>query len=48
MWQEVLSDVRLETTLRIEGLVGATKSQVNVDMATGEIEVQITAIEVLG
>ncbi|MEE2787272.1 MAG: aspartate--tRNA ligase [Myxococcota bacterium] len=46
---ETLSNTRLETTVRIEGVVGARpESQVNTDMATGMIEVQLTDIEILG
>lgn len=46
---DCLSQTRLESTIRIEGYVRARPtSQINKDMATGEIEVVITAIEILG
>lgn len=45
----LIDGLRLETTLRIEGVVRARPaSQANEKMSTGEIEVEIKAAEVLG
>ena len=43
-----ISEARLESTLRIEGQVlQRPASQINQAMSTGEIEVTVTAVEVL-
>ena len=44
-----LDDLRLETTIRIEGVVRARPgNQGNTKMATGAIEVELSALEILG
>ena len=46
---EQLASLRVETTVRIEGTVIARpEGQANVDMDTGEIEVDVRGVEVLG
>ena len=45
----LLNDIRLESTIRVEGRVQARpKSQHNAQMETGEIELQLMKIEILG
>ena len=45
---QTLSDLRIESTIRIEGVVNARpEDQINAKMTTGEIEVDVSAVRVL-
>lgn len=45
----LLSEIRLESTIRVEGkVIARPDNQINMEMSTGEIEVKITGLEKLG